>query len=198
LGGSPLNRLSWLRTSHTFLNAVISSASTRWILFNAGQPLVTSDATSQKPKLAQLTTKGVRSLIGPEPWFGQESEDNGEVVSSSEDPSLQAARLREPRIVFLGTLEENPESALPLSEIKDVQAVVANLEGTPFFSLDVAEVEGVDLGEVLKSMELTKENEFYFMEPRAAMGCLDEITVGIFAQARSSVDWNQRNKVSFH
>jgi hypothetical protein len=44
--GSPLNRLSWLRSSHVFLNALFFSPATRWIVFNGGQPLVASGPSS--------------------------------------------------------------------------------------------------------------------------------------------------------
>jgi NAD+ diphosphatase len=193
-----LNRLSWLRTSHSFLNAVILSPATRWILFDAGQPLIISDHLTHKRSLAQLTTDDVRPFLGPEPFFGQPKEVNGSTISSVDHPSVEAVRHRGPPIIFLGLHENNSDTAnaLPSSEFTDAQAAVANIEGTPFFSLDVSQVEGVDVNEILKAAKLaTKGDTLSFVAPIAAMSCLDETTGGIYAEARSMVDWNLRNKV---
>ena len=55
-GGSPLNRLSWLRTSEHFLNAIVTSAATRWVLFKAGQPLLVSEPETKKRKMSPTET----------------------------------------------------------------------------------------------------------------------------------------------
>ncbi|KAI6001668.1 NUDIX hydrolase domain-like protein [Pisolithus orientalis] len=177
MGGSPLNRLSWLRPSQSFLNAVISSPATRWILFNDGLPLIATHAITQKRTLALLPTDDVRPLLGIEPYFGQ-GQFEGE-ANHSDAPVLEAARLRGTRIVFLGLKEADSlaAAALPSSDFKDPQATVANLEGTPFFTIEVADLEDSLVKEAIQ----TSQSLMY--SPAA-----------VFAEARSMVDWNRRNK----
>ncbi|KAH7905966.1 NUDIX hydrolase domain-like protein [Hygrophoropsis aurantiaca] len=195
LGGSPLNRLSWLRPSQSFLNAVVVSPATRWILFNSGQPLVSVYPDTQKRALAYLSTIDVKPFLGTEPYFGQ-GQNEGE--AAAEDVHvLEAARIHNSPVVFLGLKENQSESAsaLPSSDFSDPQAAVANLEGTPYFSLDVADFEEGKVNEILQNTELGKNGAtLTFVEPRAAMSSLDAFTAGVFAEARSMVDWNYRNK----
>ncbi|OJA10338.1 hypothetical protein AZE42_07345 [Rhizopogon vesiculosus] len=198
LGGSPLNRLSWLRPSHSFLNAVIVSPATRWILFNGGQPLISSHPGTQKRSLALLTTNEVKPLLGAEPFFGQ-CEREGEVCAS-DIHVLEASRIRGPSVVFLGLKEADVTSgsALPSSDFKDPYTAVENLEGTPYFSVDVVDLDENTINEAIENTELAKDGSaLTFMEPRAAMSSLDVYTASIFAEARSMVDWNQRNKACF-
>ncbi|KAG1725269.1 NUDIX hydrolase domain-like protein [Suillus paluster] len=185
LGGSPLNRLSWLRTSHSFLNAVVVSPTTRWILFNGGQPLIASHPGTQTRSLALLSTDDVKPLLGAEPFFGQ-CEQEGEHCAP-DVPVLEAARVRGPPIVFLGLEEaEASGSALPSSDFKDPHAAVEKLKGTPYFSVDVVDLDENKINEVIENTELAKDGStLAFLEPRAAMSSLDVYTAGIFAEARS-------------
>ncbi|KAJ8588521.1 hypothetical protein M405DRAFT_740123, partial [Rhizopogon salebrosus TDB-379] len=194
LGGSPLNRLSWLRPSHPFLNAVIVLPATRWILFNGGQPLVASHPVTHKRSLALLTTDEVKPLLGAEPFFGQCEQERD--VCASDIPVLEASRIRGPSIVFLGLKEAGVTgSALPSSDFKDPNAAVEKLEGTPYFSMDVVDLDEDKINEVIESTELAKDGlAVTFMEPRASMSSLDGFTAAVFSEARSMVDWNQRNK----
>ncbi|OSD07041.1 hypothetical protein PYCCODRAFT_1431221 [Trametes coccinea BRFM310] len=198
LGGSPLNRLSWLRTSQPFLNAVVHAPSTRWVVFKEGQPLVQTQPNVQKQSLARLTTTDVRPLLGPEPFFAQ-GQHEGE-LAPSDVSGLDAARLRGTPVVFLGLHETEAGSAnaLPSSDFSaksSAETVIANIQGTPYFSLDVSNVAPAEVDEVLKNAPATKEGaELAFSEPRSAMGNLDAFDAALFAEARSMVDWNARNK----
>ncbi|KAG5645411.1 hypothetical protein DXG03_006235 [Asterophora parasitica] len=142
--GSPLNRLSWLRPSHPFLNAIIVHPKTRWLVFNSGQPLVLANADSlQKQSLAWLTTNDIRPFLGHEPFFGQ-GKDEGQLVVESPDvqhSTTEAARHRESPVVFLGLQEDSESNALPSSDFVDPEAAIANIEGTPYFSMDVADLD---------------------------------------------------------
>ncbi|KAI6121882.1 NUDIX hydrolase domain-like protein [Pisolithus sp. B1] len=180
MGGSPLNRLSWLRPSYSFLNAVITSPATRWILFNDGLPLIATHAITQKRTLALLPTDDVRPLLGIGPYF-----------------VLEAARLHGTRIVFLGLKEADPltAAALPSSDFKDPQATVASLEGTPFFTIDVADLEDALVKDAVQTSQRTDSSiTLNFMDSRTAMTSLDVFTAAVFAEARSMADWNRRNK----
>lgn len=184
-----------MRSSHTVLNAIVAAPSTRWIVFNTGQPLLTIKADEQKGSLAYLSTDDVKSFLGPEPFFGQGKEVND--VAPDDVHVLEAARLRGPPIVFLGLEEphEGSASALPSSEFMDPHAAAANLKGTPFFSVDVGDFEEKKIDEVLKATSLARAGEtLTFSDPRTATGNFDAFTAGVFTEARSMIDWNQRNK----
>jgi len=72
---------------------------------------------------------------------------------------------------------------------------VANLSGIPFFAIDVIDFEEEKVNEVLKRSSLAQNGEtLTFSEPRAGMSNLDAFNAALFAEARSMVDWNQRNK----
>ncbi|KAH9932439.1 NUDIX hydrolase domain-like protein [Fomitopsis serialis] len=199
MGGSPLNRLSWLRTSHAFLNAVVLSPTTRWIVLKDGQPLLVQHSGAEKRSLARLSTADVRSLLGSEPFFAQgklEGENAPDDVAI-----LEAARFHGPTVVFLGLHEPQTgeADALPSSEFSakssDPAKVVANIKGTPVFSLDVSKIPQEVLDDVFQKSEAVKSGAaFSFSEPRVAMNGLDMFEAAIFAEARSMVDWNTRNK----
>lgn len=198
-GGSPLNRLAWLRTSEHFLSAVVRSPATQWIVFKDGQLLFANEPETKKRSLARLSTTEVRPLLGTEPFFAQGQNDGDSAESGI--PVLEAARLRGPGIVFLGLHE--PESgasqALPSTDFSaktDAATVASKIEGTPYFSLDVSDLEGNAVDAVLQSTEAAKSGKsMTFVDARQAMSSMDYFDGGIVAEARAMVDWNARNKV---
>ncbi|KAK7692197.1 hypothetical protein QCA50_003821 [Cerrena zonata] len=194
-GGSPLNRLSWLRTSQPFLNAILLSEATKWLILKDGKVLMAAPP-SQKTSLALLTTKEVRSLLGPEPFFAQ-GEKVGE-FAASDVSILEAARIRGPPIVFLGLLEAEGEDALPSSDFSakaDPAALISRIRGSPYFSLDVSDVEQKELDELLQSTVSSREgSKSDFYDARPAMKYFSYDDAAIVAEARSMVDWNARNK----
>jgi len=198
-GGSPLNRLSWLRTSQVFVDAILHSPSTRWILFKSGQPLVVShkDRAKLRP-LARLTTADVKPLLGPEPYLGQ-GQNDGDIAPNGISV-LEVARLRGPKIIFLGLEEPHGTTAiLPSSDFsvkKEAPEVIAErITGTPYFSLDVSDAESAALDAVLQNNQLAKdEGQLKFLEARAAMFSMNWFDAAVFAEAGSMIDWNARNK----
>ncbi|KAI0759863.1 NUDIX hydrolase domain-like protein [Trametes elegans] len=198
--GSPLNRLSWLRTSQPFLNAIIHAPATRWLVFKEGQPLLRSQAGNAKHSLARLPTSDVQPLLGPEPYFSQ-GQHAGE-RASDDTPLLQAARLRGAPIVFLGLHETKARTtgALPSSEFSaktSADAVLANIHGTPYFSLDVSDVAQADVDRVLResaARDAEPGTELAFSEPRAVMNSFDPFEAALFSEARTMADWNARNR----
>ncbi|EAU91244.1 NAD+ diphosphatase [Coprinopsis cinerea okayama7 len=208
-GGSPLNRLSWLRQSQAFLNRVIVLPETRFLLFNNGQPLSVTSKDSPKPSLF-VNTNDIKVLLGPEPYFGQ-GQNPGEPCTGDDDDSdehsgrhspTKACRHLHARIVFLGIDEGQaggngaPYSALPLAEFKDPDVAFQKLKGTPYFAMDVAEL-GYSEDELRSIFEssLSKDGRtFTWAEPRSLMTSLGHFEAAVFASARSLVDWNFRNK----
>ncbi|KAF8806599.1 hypothetical protein BYT27DRAFT_7191157 [Phlegmacium glaucopus] len=207
-GGSPLNRLSWLRPSQSFLNAIIALPNTRWILFNAGQPLmISNNDRSTKPSPIYLTTTDVKPFLGPGPYFGQgkepgdlfHEEHSGDDAHKEHSPTESARHLGIP-VVFLGVHElQSSEStaALPTSELSDPEEAIKKLDGTPYFAIDVADMDctAEQLQKILRETTLGREGKvLHWSEPRAFMSNLDVFTAAVFASARSLVDWNLRNK----
>lgn len=191
LGGSPLNRLSWLRTSHPFLNTVTLSPAARWVAFQSGYPLIHAPSKSES-NLAYLSTADVRPLLGAEPFFGQGQHD-GE-SAASDVHVLEAARFRGAPVVFLGLHEpqQNEAVALPsedLSKHADPTIAAQKLKGIPYFSIDVTDLAQSDVD------KLTQAPDVSFSEPRAAIRGMNAFDAGVFAAARTMADWNARNKV---
>ncbi|KAK7036448.1 NADH pyrophosphatase [Paramarasmius palmivorus] len=213
--GSPLNRLGWLRTSSGFLNAIVASPRSRWILFKTGQPLVHADPKSGS-KLTYLSTSSVLPLLGDRPFFGQ-GQTTGQPPShehsTSHTNALQASRHRGVPLVFLG-VHEKGERVLPEKEVgaalKEggegaVQEFLDKDGSTPYFALDVddrdltiGEGKGAVLSQILdniaKELGSGEQSKLEWVDPRAAVANMDRIEAGIFAEARTLVDWNMRNK----
>jgi NAD+ diphosphatase len=199
LGGSPLNRLSWLRTSTTFLNAIADAPSTRYLIFRGGNPLV---STSTQPVLARLPYETVSSWLGSTPIFGQGQHDGSSATTDGENealPTLEASRFRGAPLVFLGLQEPagtTGAAALPSSDFSakssDASTIASRVEGTPFFALDVTTLEQDAVDSVIQTLGTETE----FGEPRTAMARMDQFEAALFAEARTMVDWNSRNKAS--
>ncbi|KAF5357367.1 hypothetical protein D9758_005902 [Tetrapyrgos nigripes] len=206
-GGSPLNRLSWLRSSPSFLNGLIGSPKTRFLLFNAGQPLLLTkapDFAQNAGTLAFLSVNQVKPFLGQEPYFNQ-AKTPGELISKEEETSFtEAARHRGLPLVFLGLHEpqsDHGHGALPSSEFSskstDAANVIAKIEGTPYFSFDVADLElsEEEMTRILTETGATNdEQKLIWSDARAVMSTMSSFEGAVYAEARSMVDWNWRNK----
>ena len=127
--GSPLNRVSFLRTDHTFLSAALRHPTTSFLLFNNLNPLA-KDPT----KLAYASYQDVRALIGDDPYGKSEKELIAEYNSTRLIPQL----------IFLG-LDEKHKQGLEWN--------VYN--GAPYFALDVTPRGSIEeaVKGVIKEME---------------------------------------------
>ena len=206
-------RLSWLRNSPAFLALALESPKAKWILFNDGQPLITSEGI--KPNLdtkgrarytlTTLSTSVVLPLLGPAPYFAQgQYPGDGlppELITTSHNGAgkfLESARLHGPPIVFLGALESAGSNWLTRSaeEFGDVPEDSAHVRGEPYFALDVTEVPGNRLGETLNiGKERGDGAKDDFEDPRAVGLSLKSEEAAIFSTGRTMVDWNSRCKV---
>ena len=186
---------------------MLENPRTRWILFQAGQPLVKTQSVSRAQSLAHLSTPEVKPLLGPYPIFGQGAQP-GEGVQHLKDDgepvgALEASRLHGPGAVFLGlheTEDSRGQSALPSSEFSakvDPTLAAANIAGTPYFALDVTDCEQQAVDTLLTNSEISKESgvSLEFAEPRSAASRFSAFEAAVFAEARSMIDWNSRNKV---
>ncbi len=109
--GSPLNRLSFLRTDHTFISKAFVHPSTSFLVFNDLAPL-TKDPT----QLAYVSHKDVKPLIGENP-FAKTDEQHIKEYNSS---------ITVPLVLFLG-LDENKPDGFEYGAYK----------GKPYFAVDV-------------------------------------------------------------
>lgn len=199
LGGSPLNRLGWLRSSSKFLNMAIYSLNTRWTVFQGGKPLVAKRKDpngNNTSSLALLSSAQLKGVLGEKLVFGQ-GERSGESSESATTENvdtgvLESCRLRGPPVVFLGLEENEGVQALPSSEFRNPERS-EDISGVPYFSVDLL---GIPDNEIVKLLEEAAEDNIAltFDEPRSAAQKFSMVEAAIFAEARSMLDWNMRNK----
>ena len=146
---------------------------------------------AKEARLALLTTAEVEPFLGLKPYFGQGYQE-GE-IPAVDLPILEAARFRGAPTVFLGISEPKANDYRPAIPPEEL---ARELVGTPFFSIDVTEVSQTKLDHLIQTS--TAGNDGYklsFAEARAATRNISDFDAGVFAEARSMVDWNSRNKV---
>ena len=163
--GSPLNRVSFLRTEHDFLSTALKHPSTSFLLFNNLSPLGRSPT-----ELQYATYRDVQPLIGEDPYSKPE-----EQLISDYDSSITV-----PQLLFLG-----------LDEGKHSDFTYKIYRGSPYFALDVTP-KGTVTAEAEKLVERMKSRGLKFVEGRMHTS-LPAPQAAIYAQARALLDWNARN-----
>lgn len=160
-----------------------------WIVFDKGQPLVKKSIDGQCSGLAFLSTDQVKHFLGEEPYFGQ-SELEGQIA----DPSisdLESARIRGPRIVFLG-------SAIPQNTLaQDVRVMIdagINHQYPSYFAFDISGHTTPENATSLLHLVTSGDDHLEFSEPRMVAVTFSTFDASLFAQAKSMVDWNLRNR----
>ena len=144
---------------------------------------------------AYLSTSDVKPILGLQPYFGQ-GKKTGDLLpdtDTSEHSPTQSVRHRGLRIVFVG-LQEPTNVTSEFTNPEDAK----KLEGTPYFSADISTLEYTPEGlqEFLDNTTLGREGKVLtWTNPRALVSTLDPFNAGVFASAKSLVDWNLRNKV---
>ncbi|KAF4227521.1 hypothetical protein CNMCM8980_008936 [Aspergillus fumigatiaffinis] len=165
---SPLNRLSFLRSEHTFLSAALKHPSTRFVLLKDLAPLTKSPSELYYAKYDE-----VRKLV-PEDSFDKSEE---EMIKQFDSRKTSA------QLIFLGLDETRKQDGLAWKIYT----------GAPCFALDVtpkgSEEQQAHAKDVISTME-AKGLSFY--QSRVVMTfSADE--AAIYAQARALIDWNTRN-----
>ncbi|KAI0318879.1 NUDIX hydrolase domain-like protein [Amylostereum chailletii] len=191
MAGSPLNRLSWLRTSPGFINTLLVSPTARWTPFQAGNPL-SAVRTMKDTNLAYLSTADVKPLLGSAPYVGQ-GETDGESAARGASV-LESARFRGSPLVFLGLEETAPNDFTPANSA-DPEAAALAVQGKPYFSIDVTDADQSTVRALIQAGSKANPNaEVAFAEPRGVTQGFSAFDAAVFAMARSVVDWNERNK----
>ncbi|KAL4977063.1 NUDIX hydrolase domain-like protein [Aspergillus desertorum] len=166
---SPLNRLSFLRSDHSFLSAALKHPSTRFVILKDLAPL-----TRSPTELYYAKFDDVRKLVP------------ASIYDKSEDEIIKEhdSRKTEPHLIFLGVDETSkPQDGFSWKIYT----------GTPYFALDVSEKgseeQQANAREVVSGFEA---QGLSFLQARMAlMFSADE--AAIYAQARALIDWNTRN-----
>ncbi|KAI2642834.1 NUDIX hydrolase domain-like protein [Xylaria nigripes] len=163
--GSPLNRVSFLRTDYGFLHAAFAHPSTSFMLLDNYSPLA-----KDKANLAYVKKEDVVTLTGPEPFKKSEEEQVKSFNSS----------LTQPTILFLGLDEK--KAGLEYREYK----------GKPYFAIDVTPKGSIEK-EAKSVIEAVKAQPGVSFIPGGRLHTLNAPEAAMYAQARSLLDWNARN-----
>ena len=165
LRGSPLNRVSFLRTDQAFLSAALKHPSTLFLLFNNLSPLARS------PKqLDYAQYSDVQPLIGDNPYAKSEAD-----LISEYDSTITI-----PQLLFLG-IDESNGTGLEWNIYR----------GAPYFAVDVTP-KGTITAKAGELIEAMKSRGLQFVEGRMHTS-LPAPQAAIYAQARALLDWNARN-----
>ncbi|KAI0115756.1 NUDIX hydrolase domain-like protein [Nemania sp. FL0031] len=163
--GSPLNRVSFLRTDHAFLNAAFAHPSTSFLLLDNYSPLAKDNAN-----LAYVGKEDIVSLTGPDPFKKTEEE---------QIKSFNSA-VTQPIILFLGLDEK--KTGFTYREYK----------GNPYFAIDVTPKGSIE--ETAKGViEAVKAKQGVSFIPGGRLLTLNAPEAAIYAQARALLDWNARS-----
>ncbi|KAI0887155.1 NUDIX hydrolase domain-like protein [Annulohypoxylon maeteangense] len=162
--GSPLNRVSFLRTDYGFLRAAFAHPSASFLLLNNLSPLA-KDAAN----LSYVNKDVVIPLTGEEPFKTSEEEQ----VKGFNSDITQSV------ILFLGIDEK--KNGFEYREYK----------GKPYFAVDVTP-KGTTSEKATSIIDIVKTNGVSFIDGRRLLS-LNAPEAAIFAEARALLDWNARN-----
>jgi NAD+ diphosphatase len=140
--GSPLNRVSFLRSDHFFISSAFTHPSTSFLLFNDLSPMAKDPS-----HLAYASHKDVKSLTGENPFEKTEEEIIQEFDSS----------ITLPLVLFLG-LDERRREGFEYGIYK----------GSPYFAIDITP-KGTIREKAEEINEAMKAKGLIFLEGRTAM-----------------------------
>jgi NAD+ diphosphatase len=179
--GNPLNRVSFLRPDHVFLDAALRHKSTQFLLFHNMGPL-----TESPKKIQFVQWDDVGRIVDP---------GDGGPFQKSEDDDIKEydSGKWSPTIVFLG-LDRRTEKE------QDVFTYKNRYKGTPYFALDLsAPAAFIDKAKtsaltdaVKKLIEKYESENLEFVGNRMNL-FLEPQEAAIYAEARHTIDWNVRN-----
>jgi len=146
--GSPLNRLSFLRTDHSFLRSAFSHPSARFLLLENSVPAVQPE---KPPRLAFASIGDVEPLTGADPFARTEQEMLDGYDSTEERPT----------VLFLGVDDKGwVPATVPEG---DAAFEYKSYMGSPYFAVDVT-ARGGPLAEKAKELgAATKAKGWSFM-----------------------------------
>lgn len=162
---SLLTRLSFLRSSNELLGKASKHSSAQYLCMSELNPLRNSDG-----KLALLPYEKVKAIIG-EPYSSAQKD----LVDNFDSTAVL------PTLIFLGLDVEAKASTASLS-LDPSQAY----KGTPYFALDCTNLPQEQLSTITNTTQA-------FTPTRVELG-FSHAESSLYAQARSYIDWAQRNR----
>ncbi|CED85528.1 NADH pyrophosphatase I of the Nudix family of hydrolases [Phaffia rhodozyma] len=187
-GAPPLNRLSFQRHSSSLLSQHLQNPLTKFLPFHGLQPLITQSTQS----ITFLSWQDVRPILGDGPFY---KDDSAGTIKHLQGAQILPSGRKAPKLIFLGTDEKNQSEHSKTLMTKEMDPTL-NKENPPIFALDVTGLEQ-ELGEdgpSLMDRIFLKQGERKWVDSRAAAVHFAPWEAGVFALARSMVDWNSRNK----
>jgi NAD+ diphosphatase len=202
--GNALNRLSWLRPDSAFLNAALTSSQARFLLLQHLNPLVHGAKTGgAEGTLATLSFAEVQAALGAseEGLFGPALNGLKRPDAINEKDWARATDGLLPQglcLVFLGVDERGTKSSLPGQVSKS--GAGATPDGVPYFAISVTHrAPGHSEEGPLHDLEAKLLKDGYdFVDTRtlAQAGSWEASEAALVAQARSLIDWAERQHVS--
>ncbi|KAK6339403.1 NADH pyrophosphatase [Orbilia javanica] len=167
--GSPLNRLAFLRTNHTYLSTALQHPSTRFLLLNSLDPLSSTPST-----LAFVSYSDISPLIS-NPYTKTEEETLETFTSSIDHPVL----------IFLG-IDESASSE------HTITTPDGKYTGQAYFSVDVTPYPHASYSSaadgLLQGLKVDHPTAV-FRTARKDLN-LDKEHAAIYASARTLTNWN--------
>ncbi|CAP68637.1 uncharacterized protein PODANS_7_6080 [Podospora anserina S mat+] len=173
--GSPLNRLSFLRTDHAFLAPAFKHPSASFLLLDSLAPLVKKDDTTQ---LAFVSLGEIRDGLRGEDIFEKTEEELVREFNSEDEERI---------VVFLG-MDERGVLGGHGGHQGGKRFRYKDFEGVPYFAVDVSRWEGKE--GLSEKLEKERGAMFYGGGPRH-MGLVAG-QAAMYGYARALVDWNAR------
>ncbi|KAH7349945.1 peroxisomal NADH pyrophosphatase NUDT12 [Plectosphaerella cucumerina] len=164
--GVPVNRLAWLRTDYAFLRRAFQFEGTRFIAVKDLNPL-----TDKPDTLSLVPFSEIAPITGEDPFGPSEDE-----LITNFDSSLVR-----PLVIFIGVLEN-----------EDVGFEHKGFKGRPVFAIDVS-AKGPHAAAAEAFAEQQEKAGKTFLGGRVHLS-LNASDAAMFAQARSTIDWNTRNQ----
>ncbi|KAK0736866.1 NUDIX hydrolase domain-like protein [Apiosordaria backusii] len=171
--GSPLNRLSFLRTDHAFLAPAFKHPSASFLLLDNLAPLIKTDDTTQ---LAFVSLADIIDNI------------SGQLFEKTEEELIKDFNSEDPEqiVVFLGMDEQGVLSGHGGSEEEKFK--YKEFEGVPYFAVDVSKWGGKE--QLKEKLEKERKAGFFGGGPRH-MGLVAG-QAAMYGYARALIDWNAR------
>ncbi|KAI1484062.1 NUDIX hydrolase domain-like protein [Daldinia eschscholtzii] len=162
--GSPLNRISFLRTDYGFLRAAFAHPSASFLLLDNLSP-----SAKDYANLSYVTRDIVVPLTGEEPFKNSEEEQLKSFNSA----------ITQPVVLFLGIDEKDPDF-----QYRDYK-------GKPYFAVDVTPKDTIE-AKAKSIVDIVKASGVSFVDGRRLLS-LKAPDAAIYAEARALLDWNSRN-----
>ncbi|KAK2066543.1 hypothetical protein P8C59_000349 [Phyllachora maydis] len=172
--GSPLNRVSFLRSDHDFMRSAFAHPSANILLLHNLGPLVQKDTS----RLAYATRADVIGLTGPDPFEKKEEQQ----IKDFDSEVVQ------PVILFLGI---DDKQRLPSNGSDGPGFEYKDYKGCPYFAIDVAP-RGSVIEAAKALVAAMRAKGLSFNESPRNMS-LSASEAAMFGQARALLDWNARN-----